>query len=135
MSAIDYTPLNAAATCTATGGLIPGGGCVTGTPYDAVVASVVGSIRIACTTPLQGDNGPFPNPCVSKDISWLSISLQWDSLVASGAVTVLETDCTAVVKLEIEDCPEFGPAVAEKDLLVTFFLSRCSDRCSGGLGT
>lgn len=136
VSGITYQPLNAAATCTATGGLVPGGGCVTGTPSDAVRASVVGSISIACRTPLTGNDGkPFPNPCLSKSISWLSISAQWEFLEAAGAITIMETGCTAIVKVMVEDCPEYGPATAEKDLLITFFLGKCSESCSGGLGT
>jgi hypothetical protein len=129
---ISYTPLNAAATCTAFGGLIPNGECVTGTPEDAVLASTIGSIRISCRPTLPGQDGqPFTNPCTSKNISWISISLEWEFLKADGAVTTIMTpgSCSAVVNVEIEDCSEFAPARDNRDLRVTFFVDKCSDDC------
>jgi len=127
---VSYKALNAAATCTAYPGLGFTSECVFGGPKDAVLTSVVGSIRIQCRTPLNNAQGQaFTNPCGSKNISWLKIGLEWDFLEAQGDITMIAESCSAVVHVDIEDCEEFAPARDARDLRVTFFVNRCGGDC------
>lgn len=126
-----YQVLNPTATCAITGNLFPTSECVTGTPLDAVRAGVTGSLSVVCKNPLfNAQNRPFPNPCRSKTIPWFSIATVWDFLVASGRVSVqIQGVCGAVVSVDVEDCPEFGPAARRADLRVTFVLTKCTPGC------
>jgi hypothetical protein len=108
--------LNPGATCTLTPNLTTSGGCVTGSIEDAVLASVSGTYTVTCQNPLIGDNGqPFENPCQSKEIEF-----------PGGELSLVIDECTATCTIEIEDCPEFEEATADRDYALVISLVKCA---------